>query len=50
MSNSKTQGGVVKCINTKPLPGNSVAPPLKLDETYVILQVIHDKKIILILT
>lgn len=44
MSNSKTQGGVVKCINTKPLPGNSVAPPLKLDETYVILQVIHDKK------
>lgn len=44
MSNSKDKGGIIKCINTNPLPGNSIAPPLKLGETYVVLQVIRDKK------
>lgn len=43
MSNSKEQGGIVRCINTKPLLGNSVAPPLELGKTYVVLQVITDK-------
>lgn len=39
-----TAGGIVTAINDKPLPGNSVAPPLELGKTYVIAKVIHDKK------
>lgn len=44
MSNSKNEGGILKCINTKPMPGNSVAPPLELGEIYVVRKVIRDKK------
>jgi hypothetical protein len=44
MSNSKEVGGIVRCINTKPLPGNEVAPPLHLNEVYVIKNVVRDKK------
>lgn len=44
MSNSKNQGGIIKCINTNPLPGNSIAPPLVLGQAYVVIQVINDSK------
>jgi hypothetical protein len=43
MSNSKEVGGIVKCINTKPLPGNEVAPPLEMDKVYVVKDVVRDK-------
>lgn len=43
MSNSKNEGGIVKCINTKPLIGNEVAPPLVLGNSYIVRKVILDK-------
>ena len=32
------------CINTKPLSGNEVAPPLVEGETYELLNTIYDSK------
>ena len=34
----------VKCINIDPLPGNEIAPPLTLGETYPINKIIQDSK------
>lgn len=34
----------LKCINSKPLKGNDVAPPLKEGESYQVKQVVLDKK------
>lgn len=31
---------ILKCIETKPLKGNEVAPPLRIKEKYVLKQVI----------
>lgn len=34
----------VKCINVQALPGNDVAPPLKLNDEYEVKTIIKDSK------
>jgi hypothetical protein len=36
------KGQEVKCINTKALPGNEVAPPLDLETNYKINEIVLD--------
>lgn len=38
------EGDTIICIKTDVLPGNGIAPPLKLEKEYTIREVIQDSK------